>query len=203
MGSGFPKVLKGPKNTLTVADKKEFIEDVRRALYCSKMISYAQGYMLLRAVEKEMKWNLNMGGIALMWRGGCIIRSVFLGDIKKAFDKNPKLENLLMDEFSSGALSRYQASWRKAIIHPAIPRLVCLCRRLLRRCRFMMATGARAAAGEPAAGAAGTSLARIRMNGWISRGGSSSTRTGRERGGRCLLRRTTLRVSEMVKEPEV
>src|SRR5258708_656260 len=111
------KILQGPKKTLTVADKKEFIEDVRRALYCSKMISYAQGYMLLRAVEKEMKWNLNMGGIALMWRGGCIIRSVFLGNIKAAFDKNPKLQNLLMDDFFSSALSKYQASWRKAIIH--------------------------------------------------------------------------------------
>jgi 6-phosphogluconate dehydrogenase len=111
------KILQGPKKALTVSEKKEFIEDVRRALYCSKMISYAQGYMLLRAVEKEMKWNLNMGGIALMWRGGCIIRSVFLGDIKKAFDKNPKLENLLMDDFFSSALNKYQASWRKAIIH--------------------------------------------------------------------------------------
>src|SRR6201996_1996645 len=111
------KVLQGPKKTLTVADKKEFIEDVRRALYCSKMISYAQGYMLLRAVEKEMKWNLNMGGIALMWRGGCIIRSVFLGDIKKTFDKNPKLQNLLVDDFFSSALSKDQASWRKAIVH--------------------------------------------------------------------------------------
>src|SRR6202522_1371599 len=111
------KILQGPKKTLTVAEKKEFIEDVRRALYCSKMISYAQGYMLLRAVEKEMKWNLNMGGIALMGRGGCIIRSVFLGDIKKAFDKNPKLDNLLMDDFFSSALNKYQASWRKAIIH--------------------------------------------------------------------------------------
>src|ERR1700692_4553596 len=111
------KILQGPKKTLTVADKKEFIEDVRRALYCSKMISYAQGYMLLRAVEKEMKWNLNMGGIALMWRGGCIIRSVFLGEIKKAFDKNPKLQNLLMEDFFSSALNKYQPSWRKAIIH--------------------------------------------------------------------------------------
>ncbi len=100
------KVLTGPKKALTVSEKTEFIEDVRRALYCSKMISYAQGYMLLRAVEKEMKWNLNMGGIALMWRGGCIIRSVFLGDIKKAFDKNPKLENLLMDDFFSNALEQ-------------------------------------------------------------------------------------------------
>src|SRR5277367_6337462 len=106
------KVLKGPKKVLTISEKKEFIEDVRRALYCSKMISYAQGYMLLRAVEKEEKWNLNMGGIALMWRGGCIIRSVFLGNIKSAFDKDPKLQNLLMDEFFSSVLNKYQWSWR-------------------------------------------------------------------------------------------
>jgi len=111
------KVLEGPKKVLTISEKKEFIEDVRRALYCSKMISYAQGYMLLREVEKEQKWNLNMGGIALMWRGGCIIRSVFLGDIKAAFDKNPKLQNLLMDQFFSNVLNKFQWSWRKAIIH--------------------------------------------------------------------------------------
>jgi 6-phosphogluconate dehydrogenase len=111
------KVLEGPGKTLTVADKKQFIEDVRRALYCSKMVSYAQGYMLLRAAEKDQGWHLNMGGIALMWRGGCIIRSVFLGDIKAAFDKNPDLTNLLLDDFFSSALNKYQASWRKAIVH--------------------------------------------------------------------------------------
>ncbi|MBS1821808.1 MAG: decarboxylating NADP(+)-dependent phosphogluconate dehydrogenase [Acidobacteria bacterium] len=111
------KVLEGPKKVLTVSEKKEFIEDVRRALYCSKMVSYAQGYMLLRAVEKEQNWDLNMGGIALMWRGGCIIRSVFLGNIKVAFDKNPKLQNLLLDDFFSSALNKYGWSWRKAVIH--------------------------------------------------------------------------------------
>jgi 6-phosphogluconate dehydrogenase len=111
------KVLNGPKKVLTISEKKEFIEDVRRALYCSKMISYAQGYMLLRAAEKDQGWHLNMGGIALMWRGGCIIRSVFLGNIKAAFDKNPELANLLLDDFFSSALNKYQASWRKAIIH--------------------------------------------------------------------------------------
>ena len=111
------KVLDGPAKTITVAEKKEFIEDVRRALYCSKMISYAQGYMLLRAAEKDEGWHLNMGGIALMWRGGCIIRSAFLGDIKKAFDKNADLANLLLDDFFSGALNKYQASWRKALVH--------------------------------------------------------------------------------------
>jgi len=109
-------VLEGPAKTMTVADKEAFIEDVRRALYCSKMISYAQGYMLLRA-EKEEGWNLNMGGVALMWRGGCIIRSAFLGDIKKAYDKDPKLTNLLMDTFFSSALNKYQHGWRKAIVH--------------------------------------------------------------------------------------
>jgi 6-phosphogluconate dehydrogenase len=111
------KVLEGPKVSKTVEEKKAFIEDVRRALYCSKMVSYAQGYMLLRAAEKDQGWHLNMGGIALMWRGGCIIRSVFLGDIKAAFDKNPDLQNLLLDSFFSSALNKYQASWRKAIVH--------------------------------------------------------------------------------------
>jgi 6-phosphogluconate dehydrogenase len=111
------KVLEGPKKAKTITEKKEFIEDVRRALYCSKMISYAQGYMLLRAAEKEMGWKLNMGGIALMWRGGCIIRSVFLGNIKAAYDKNPNLSNLLLDEFFSSALNKYGPSWRKCVIH--------------------------------------------------------------------------------------
>jgi len=111
------KVLNGPKKTKTVEEKKAFIEDVRRALYCSKMISYAQGYMLLRAAEKDQGWHLNMGGIALMWRGGCIIRSIFLGNIKAAFDKNSDLANLLLDDFFSAALNKYQASWRKGIIH--------------------------------------------------------------------------------------
>jgi 6-phosphogluconate dehydrogenase len=110
-------VLRGPKAKVNVGDRAKFIEDVRRALYCSKIISYAQGYMLLRAAAKENGWNLNMGGIALMWRGGCIIRSQFLGDIKKAFTKNKKLENLLLDKFFSRAVNKYQASWRKAQVH--------------------------------------------------------------------------------------
>jgi len=111
------KVLAAPQSAAKIEDKKQFIEDVRCALYCSKMISYAQGYMLLRAAEKDQGWKLNMGGVALMWRGGCIIRSVFLGNIKAAFDKNPDLANLLLDDFFSGALNRYQASWRKAVAH--------------------------------------------------------------------------------------
>ena len=109
------KVLKGPKAKPSVGDRAAFIENVRRALYCSKIISYAQGYMLLKAAAKENGWNLNMGGIALMWRGGCIIRSVFLANIKAAFDKKKKLDNLLLDKFFSRAVNKYQASWRKAV----------------------------------------------------------------------------------------
>jgi len=109
------KVLTGPAKPAPV-DRKAFIEDVRRALYCSKIISYAQGYMLLREAAKEAKWNLNFGGIALMWRGGCIIRSRFLGKIKEAYDQNPQLSNLLLNDFFAKTLLNYQASWRSAII---------------------------------------------------------------------------------------
>jgi 6-phosphogluconate dehydrogenase len=111
------KVLLEPPAKKLDVDRAQFIEDVRRALYSSKIISYAQGYMLLREAAKENGWNLNMGGIALMWRGGCIIRSRFLGKIKEAFDKDPGLENLLLDSFFSGALNQYQSSWRKALVH--------------------------------------------------------------------------------------
>jgi 6-phosphogluconate dehydrogenase len=109
------KILNGPQHP-AASDRKAFIENVRRALYCSKMISYAQGYMLLREAAKDQKWNLNFGGIALMWRGGCIIRSRFLGKIKEAYDKNPQLNSLLVDEFFSKTLNGYQASWRRAIV---------------------------------------------------------------------------------------
>jgi len=111
------RILTGPKSRPDSPEKQKFIEDVRRALYCSKMISYAQGYMLLREAAKEQGWNLNMGGIALMWRGGCIIRSRFLAKIKEAYDKNPKLTNLLVDDFFSAVLNNYQESWRHALVH--------------------------------------------------------------------------------------
>jgi 6-phosphogluconate dehydrogenase len=96
-----------------IKDKKVFLEQVRKALYASKISSYAQGFMLLNAASKEFSWNLNMGAIALMWRGGCIIRSRFLKDIKKAFDTNPKLTNLLLDDFflksiTESIVSRFQ-----------------------------------------------------------------------------------------------
>jgi 6-phosphogluconate dehydrogenase len=108
------KVLSGP----TVAppeDVAAFTEHIRQALYASKIISYTQGYMLMQAAAAEYGWNLNYGGIALMWRGGCIIRSRFLGDIKAAFDKDPGLTNLLLDSFFSEAIGSHQASWRTAI----------------------------------------------------------------------------------------
>ena len=108
------RILTGPKAKFR-GDKKKFIEDLRKALYASKIISYAQGYQLMRAAAKEYKWNLNYGGIALIWRGGCIIRSVFLGKIKEAFDKNPELSNLLLDPFFKKAVSKAQDSWRNVV----------------------------------------------------------------------------------------
>jgi 6-phosphogluconate dehydrogenase len=110
------QVLRGPRAALKITDRKKFIEDVRRALFSSKIVSYTQGYMLLRAAEKEFGWKLNMGGIALMWRGGCIIRSQFLGQIKRAFDKNKNLQNLLLDRYFARLVNKYQASWRKAVM---------------------------------------------------------------------------------------
>ncbi|XP_046850207.1 6-phosphogluconate dehydrogenase, decarboxylating-like [Xenia sp. Carnegie-2017] len=109
------KHLKGPKVTKYKGCKKEFIEHIRKALYASKIVSYAQGFMLLREAAKQYNWNLNYGGIALMWRGGCIIRSVFLGNIKEAFDKDSNLKNLLLDDFFKNAIENCQDSWRKVV----------------------------------------------------------------------------------------
>ncbi|MBI4027879.1 MAG: decarboxylating NADP(+)-dependent phosphogluconate dehydrogenase [Verrucomicrobia bacterium] len=93
-----------------------FVNDLRQALFASKIVSYAQGYQLMRAAAKTYKWNLNNGGIALMWRGGCIIRSAFLGDIKKAFKRNPGLVNLLLDPFFRKAVVKRQAAWRRVVM---------------------------------------------------------------------------------------
>nr|XP_027200001.1 6-phosphogluconate dehydrogenase, decarboxylating-like [Dermatophagoides pteronyssinus] len=111
------EILSGPSTTMEfdVGDKKSFIDDIRKALYASKIVSYAQGFMLLREAAAKFDWNLNYGGIALMWRGGCIIRSVFLGNIKKAFDNNPELQNLLLDDFFREEISKCQDSWRNVI----------------------------------------------------------------------------------------
>ncbi len=106
------KVLSGPDIKFT-GDKKEMIEDIRNALYASKIVSYAQGYTLLRSAAQTYGWNLNYGGIALMWRGGCIIRSTFLGKIKEAYDNNPELTNLLLDPFFKERVEKAQASWRR------------------------------------------------------------------------------------------
>jgi 6-phosphogluconate dehydrogenase len=117
------KVFSGPKITVPV-DKKAFIDDLEKALYAAKVVSYAQGYLLMREAAREYKWNLNYGGIALMWRGGCIIRSVFLGKIKEAFDKKPNLENLLLDPFFTKIIEDAQASWRRvaaAAVQNGIP----------------------------------------------------------------------------------
>lgn len=107
-------VLKGP-DTKFEGDRKQFIDDVRQALYASKLVSYAQGYVQLNAAAEEFGWKLNNGPIALLWRGGCIIRSVFLQDIKLAFDKNPELENLLLDDFFKDAVEKAQPAWRRVV----------------------------------------------------------------------------------------
>ena len=109
------KVLAGPKPARYTGDRAAFLEDLRKALFSAKVVSYAQGYTLMRAAAKEYGWNLNYGGIALMWRGGCIIRSVFLGKIKEAFDKNPELPNLLLDSYFQGKLAEAQQSWRNVV----------------------------------------------------------------------------------------
>ncbi|MCB0164666.1 MAG: decarboxylating NADP(+)-dependent phosphogluconate dehydrogenase, partial [Anaerolineae bacterium] len=108
------KVLSGPTLSFD-GDKTAFINDLREALYASKIISYTQGYMLMRAAAQEYGWDLNYGGIALMWRGGCIIRSVFLGKIKEAFDQNPDLTNLLLDPYFKEQVEATQASWRRVV----------------------------------------------------------------------------------------
>ncbi|MFO7622086.1 MAG: decarboxylating NADP(+)-dependent phosphogluconate dehydrogenase [Bacteroidales bacterium] len=107
-------ILGGPDKIFS-GDRKEFINDIREALYASKIVSYAQGYTLMRAAAEEYGWDLNYGGIALMWRGGCIIRSAFLGKIKEAYENNPSLTNLLLDPFFSDKVEKAQRSWRNVV----------------------------------------------------------------------------------------
>jgi 6-phosphogluconate dehydrogenase len=106
------RVLSGPQPRFN-GDTAAMVEDIRQALYASKIISYTQGYMLMRAAAAEYGWDLNYGGIALLWRGGCIIRSVFLGEIKNAYDNNPSLSNLLLDPYFKAEVTNAQASWRR------------------------------------------------------------------------------------------
>ncbi|MBN1781216.1 decarboxylating NADP(+)-dependent phosphogluconate dehydrogenase [bacterium] len=109
------KELPGP-DTVFDGSRDSFTADLEQALYASKIVSYAQGYQLMRAAADEYHWNLNYGGIALMWRGGCIIRSVFLGKIKEAFDKNPRLVNLLLDPFFKEEVKKAVPAWRRVIM---------------------------------------------------------------------------------------
>ena len=108
-------ILHGPRPAKFAGDRAAFLEDLRKALFAAKVVSYAQGYALMRAAAKEYGWNLNYGGIALMWRGGCIIRSVFLGRIKEAFDKDPDIANILLDPYFSGKLAEAQQGWRNVL----------------------------------------------------------------------------------------
>ncbi|HSL19306.1 MAG TPA: decarboxylating NADP(+)-dependent phosphogluconate dehydrogenase [Methylomirabilota bacterium] len=109
------RVLHGPAGASFGGDPAAFVDDLQQALLAAKIVSYAQGYMLMRAAAKEYGWNLNNGGIALMWRGGCIIRSVFLGRIKDAFDTNPDLDNLLLDPYFADKVHQAQAAWRRVL----------------------------------------------------------------------------------------
>jgi 6-phosphogluconate dehydrogenase len=108
------KSLNGPQPNFS-GDKKEFIAKIQRALYASKICSYAQGYQLMRAAAEEYKWDLKFGDIALMWREGCIIRAQFLGRIKEAFDKNPDLQNLLLDDYFKKVIEANQSAWREVV----------------------------------------------------------------------------------------
>ncbi len=112
------KVLSGPEPSFD-GDRAAFVEDIRQAMYASKIVSYAQGYMLLREAAQEHGWNLNYGGIALMWRGGCIIRSRFLGKIRDAYAKDGSLNNLLVDDFFKQVIDRCQPSWRRVVARAA------------------------------------------------------------------------------------
>jgi 6-phosphogluconate dehydrogenase len=108
------KVISGPVPHFA-GDRTVFIEDIKKALYASKLVSYAQGYTLMREAAKEYGWELNYGGIALLWRGGCIIRSAFLGKIKEAFDQDPELANLLLDPFFKEKVEAAQEGWRRVV----------------------------------------------------------------------------------------
>jgi len=111
------EVLEGPRPSgIFTGDKTAFIEDIRQALFASKIVSYAQGFALMRACSETFNWDLNYGEIAMLWRGGCIIRSAFLSNIKDAFELNPKLDNLLLDPFFRDATAKAQDGWRRVCV---------------------------------------------------------------------------------------
>jgi 6-phosphogluconate dehydrogenase len=109
------KVLNKYNGTSSIANPSQFVEQIRQALYASKICSYAQGYVQMQAAAKEYDWALKFGEIAMLWRGGCIIRAVFLERIKEAFDKNPNLENLLLDPYFQNIVENAQGAWRNVI----------------------------------------------------------------------------------------
>ncbi|MDF2668764.1 MAG: 6-phosphogluconate dehydrogenase [Paenibacillus sp.] len=109
------KILKGPKSQAATVDKQAFIEAVRKALYASKICSYAQGFAQMRAASEEYNWNLKYGNIAMIFRGGCIIRARFLQNIKDAYDRNPELRNLLLDDYFKDIVENYQDAWRQVV----------------------------------------------------------------------------------------
>jgi 6-phosphogluconate dehydrogenase len=113
------KILHGPEKVYK-GDKSGFINNIKEALYASKIVSYAQGYALMKAAAVEYGWKLNYGGIALMWRGGCIIRSAFLGKIKEAFENNPDITNLLLDPFFKEKVEKAQNGWRNVVAASAL-----------------------------------------------------------------------------------
>jgi 6-phosphogluconate dehydrogenase len=113
------KILTGPPISFT-GDKQQFVNDIRDALYASKLVSYAQGYALMNAAAKTYNWQLNYGGIAMMWRGGCIIRSAFLDKIKDAYTNNPNLTNLLLDPFFKGKTEKANMGWRRVVATAAL-----------------------------------------------------------------------------------
>jgi 6-phosphogluconate dehydrogenase len=109
------KILKGPRGKFR-KETRPFVENIHKALLASKIVSYAQGFMLMREAAREYRWHLDFGSIALMWRSGCIIRSAFLERIKEAFDRKPDLSNLLLDEYFRGIIQKCQASWRRVVM---------------------------------------------------------------------------------------
>jgi 6-phosphogluconate dehydrogenase len=109
------QILSGPEPKICSTEKTEVISAIRDALYCSKICSYAQGFQLMREAQKEYNWSLNFGEIAKIWRGGCIIRAAFLQKITDAYEKNPTLANLLLDDYFKESINKYQANWRQVI----------------------------------------------------------------------------------------
>ena len=171
------KILQGPAPAKFAGDRKAFLEDLRKALFAAKVVSYAQGYALMKAAAKEYGWNLNYGGIALMWRGGCIIRSVFLGKIKEAFDNNPDIANILLDPYFSGKLAEAQSGWRNVLAQAIVNGVPAPCL----SAALETTTATAASVFRPTScRRRGTSSERIRMSVRICREDSSSIQTGQD-----------------------